>query len=509
MTASVFYSVSPFGTGDIKVASNIVISGGVATLTAQTGNIGAGCCVEYDSLKTYIAPNRIGFGSGSVEIEPGYKYTDATSGATGIVRAVEVTGGTWGGGDAAGWIYFESTIGTFGNNNILNQTKPTVSNDVATIDGTIQGNIGNGNTQFVVKTATGGASSDQTSVAVTSIHHEYASLAAFEAGFTDSSHINNVSLVTADVIAHACCYYDHIGSPGDADTTAVTIYFGTTGANNYLQIYAPIGGAESINSQRHSGVWDEGKYRLEGSTQYGMIFVQEEFVTLEGLQIANAYNGTTAACISYDNINATNKLLVDSCILKAGGTSSGANGLYLTASITIAEIRNSVVYFDGTQQGNTEGVYADYCATLDIFNCVVYNFNDGIERDVGTVIVKNTAVFNNATDFDGLMTATYCASDDAKTGTGNIRWLNGATDWANVFTNYSATPPDFSLKNYTTAGIAIIEQGTSLASSDGIWRDIAGNERGATPDIGAFEYVAAGGSSIPVMMHHYNQTRLG
>jgi len=213
MPAPVFYSISPFGTGTIETgAGNITITSGVATLTVeQTGNIGVGVAIEYeaDSI-AYIAPNRIGFDSGgTVELLPGTKIEDATSGATGIVRYVELLSGTWAGGDAAGWIYFEKTTGTFGNNNIINRTKPTASANIATVNGTIEGNIGNGNTEFVVKSAIGADAANQTITAVTSIHHEYASLATFEAGFTDAAHVNNTNLTSADVVVHACHYYDH------------------------------------------------------------------------------------------------------------------------------------------------------------------------------------------------------------------------------------------------------------------------------------------------------------
>ncbi|NIP55958.1 MAG: hypothetical protein GWN13_29875, partial [Phycisphaerae bacterium] len=91
------------------------ISSGVATLTvAQTGNIGVGCDIDFGAGPTnvYIAPNRIPFNSGgTVELKVGNKITGGTSGATGIVRAIELTSGTWTGGDAAGYIYFSSTTG--------------------------------------------------------------------------------------------------------------------------------------------------------------------------------------------------------------------------------------------------------------------------------------------------------------------------------------------------------------------------------------------------------------
>ena len=54
---NVYYSVCPFGTGDIKTGSpTITISGGVAALSvAQTGNIGQGCRITYGSSHCYIS----------------------------------------------------------------------------------------------------------------------------------------------------------------------------------------------------------------------------------------------------------------------------------------------------------------------------------------------------------------------------------------------------------------------------------------------------------------------
>jgi len=175
-----FYSVSPVGNDvDMKVAANITISGGVATLSAaQTGNIGAGCRIEYNSTHAYIAPNRIGFDSGgTTEIKIGDKIEGGTSSATGIVRAVHISSGSWSGGDCAGHIYFEKTTGTWQDNEQINRVKPSNSSNVGTTNGTLEGNIGNGNTEFVVLTATGADASDQSSTSVTHIYHEFSSLA--------------------------------------------------------------------------------------------------------------------------------------------------------------------------------------------------------------------------------------------------------------------------------------------------------------------------------------------
>ena len=77
----------------------------------------------------------------------------------------------------------KKTTGTFTDTEVINITKPTVVESVAKINGTIKGNIGNGNTQFVVKTAVGGTPAnmaEESNITVTSIHYEYTSLSSFE-----------------------------------------------------------------------------------------------------------------------------------------------------------------------------------------------------------------------------------------------------------------------------------------------------------------------------------------
>ena len=498
MPAPVFYSISPFGTGTIETgAGNITITSGVATLTVeQTGNIGVGVDIEYNSLHCYIAPNRIGFDSGgTIELKVDTKIEDATSGATGIVRFVELLSGTWAGGDAAGWIYFEKTTGTFGNNNVINRTKPTASANIATVDGTIEGNIGNGNTEFVVKSAIGADAADQTVTAVTSIHHEYASLATFEAGFTDASHINEVAngdLTNADVVAHACCYYDHDNQT--PDSTETTIDFGTTDATRYLIIFTPTSNAESINNQRHSGIWDTNKWYFKAASRLEswVSNIAENYTVVEGLQMTGTPTSTADSDNIISDLTGTN-VIIRSCI----SWCVEDTGHYARRMLLIANGGGSVKFincvFYSFSLGGIEDSYQT--VTVDIYHCTISGIvADAIERNSGTFTCINNAVFNNGDDYDGTVTVTYSASDDTQAGTGNIDWDSGSTDWGNVFTDYSADPPDFSLKDYTTADIALIEQGTSLAASQGIWRDIAGTERGATPDIGAFEYVAAGGT---------------
>lgn len=74
---------------------------------------------------------RLAFTSGSEEPQARQTLSGATSGATGEVVDVVVTGGTWAGGDAAGNIYILNQTGTFEAENLDNDD--TLSANVATI----------------------------------------------------------------------------------------------------------------------------------------------------------------------------------------------------------------------------------------------------------------------------------------------------------------------------------------------------------------------------------------
>ena len=82
--ANVYYSISPYGTSDIKTGSpTISISSGVATLSvSQTGNIGQGCKITYDTTSIcYIS---------SVNSATSFDVVTATGGTPGDVTGKTV-----------------------------------------------------------------------------------------------------------------------------------------------------------------------------------------------------------------------------------------------------------------------------------------------------------------------------------------------------------------------------------------------------------------------------------
>ena len=513
MPNTVWYSCSPFETGDIKTGSpTITISSGVATLSvAQTGNIGCGDCIEYASTAVYIAPNRLGFDSGgTTEVKVGDKIQGATSGATGIIRAVELTSGSWSSGNAAGYFYFEQTTGTWQNNETINRIRPSNASDVATVNGTLQGNIGNGNTQFVVKTATGGTPSDQSSTSVTSIHHEYASLADLEAGFTDANHINSTDLTSAgaDVIVHACCYYDHVDYTADSP---FVLAFGTTDETHYFFVFTPMGNSESVNKQRHDGKWNTHAYVLAGTSTH-LIKISELYCRVLGLQFELTDDTSSAYhCIRLVDIDSSsNEYIIAYNLFKGifyGGYASGDTGIVIEDSdISKAKIYNNIFY-DFKNPDDTSkihrGVRNPYSGTAYVYNNTFVNCIRGVEGGGSSHTFAKNCLAQSCTD--GFVGTFDSASDyNCSDISGDAPGVNSVTG---TVTFEDAPNDDYHLASSDTVAK---DAGTDLSTDSylPIWRDIDGEDITVGDwSIGADGYVATvGGGAI---MNQFQKNNLG
>ena len=94
-----------------------------------------------------------------------------------------------------------------------------------------------------------------------------------------------------------------------------------------------------------------------------------------------------------------------------------------------------------------------------------------------------------------LFTLSYCANDDdGDTHTGRVDLNENASgEWAAAFTNYSASPPDFSVKDSSSA---LYNAGTSLAGTVDVDIIDTARPQASTYDIGAVEYVAPAGGGV-------------
>ena len=391
MAANVYYSSSPFGSGDIKVASNISIAGGAGAATfsvAQTGNIGVGCHVISSGIDGFIS-----------------EMTDST--------------------------------------------------------------------HATIVTALGVAHGNVTSETLTSIAHEYASISAYEAGFTDASHINDTDLTNADVAAFCPCYYDH--DDQTLDTTATQISFGTTGATQYLQFYTPMGGTESINNQRHSGVWDANKWALDISASGGgPLNIDESFVRIIGLQVRHQATSLNRKVIDIFSTGTTS-YKVYSNIVRGDAASTGVtDGIFTGSGGVTAEIWNNVGYdFTGA------GILTNFTHTdTTIYHNTIHNSVSGFDLNSKNPTAKNNIGQSNTTDYANIASATTSNNVD-EDGTGDITGAVAFTDEAN---------DDFSLASGDTVAAGA---GTDLTGTVDV--DIIGTARSSSPSCGAFELVAAAG----------------
>jgi len=316
---------------------------------------------------------------------------------------------------------------------------------------------------------------------------DYTSLDAWEdaLGGTTSGNLPN-----DDQIAIAQCR----NSSGSADTAAVDIDGWTTDGTRDIRI-------TSYTGYRHAGVWSTSKYYLQLTDGNGLM-TREDYITIDGIQINCVVTANnTGMGIRILSTTASNKLLFSNLVIK--GTCAGTGGGYgmsIDDADTNLIIWNSIVYdIVSGADVNFQGIRVTN-GTVNILNSVVHNCYDNIIQTGGTVSCYNTASFDSGhEDFDGTITIDHCASDE---GAGTNPVAPSGSDWANEF-------PDYGTDNFTlTSGGNLAGGGTDDPLGDSTAdTDIIGNSRTSPWDIGAFEYIGAEGSSVPIILQQMRRHR--
>jgi hypothetical protein len=335
---------------------------------------------------------------------------------------------------------------------------------------------------------TGSAGGNGTTAELSGANAAYASLFAWEAA-------EDTTLAGSGNWMHVYC----AATGGVADTLSVTIAGWTTSATEYILI-------EAASAHRATAdKWDTTKYRLETVNEVALS-IQEDYVTVDGLQIGKS-DASEEVITILSQVATNNLVTISNCRIKqAGNVNYNERGISVGDTDAIVKIWNCIIYGRGAYNDTANcGIYLS-CATASVYNCTISgNANKGaaINAAAGTITVKNCAVFNNADDFVGTITIDYCASDDGD-GTNAEDFTAEATDWGKVWTDY--TNGDFTLKNYSSSPCCI-NQGTDGSAIVTTSKDIDGNDRGATWDIGAYEYISSGESTVPQIMMYYIRMR--
>lgn len=338
--------------------------------------------------------------------------------------------------------------------------------------------------RYVDPNSSGG---DGTTNALTGATAAYASLFAWEAA-------RQRNLVTADEIERVICSSDDAGSTHAADTTAVTIDGWTTDATRYIQIEA---------ASSHGGKWNDNIYRLSYDTSVGTenaIWVVEEYVNLVGLQISrSASNDVGVSAISYTAVGGGNN--ISKCIIKRGSYNNLRRGINCGGFSGVVNIYNSVVYGISYSGSACIEITGGGTPVTKVYSSTLIGGVNGLKA-LGTVTAKNIYASGSTAAYTGTISMSTCASSDA---TGSVGLQNIAVNTTN-FTNITAGSEDFHLPS----GSALINVGTDTsgdAAPLNFTDDIDGQTRTGTWDIGADEYVAAGGGAVPIaaIINHYKQ----
>jgi hypothetical protein len=340
--------------------------------------------------------------------------------------------------------------------------------------------------RFVDTGATTGG--DGTTSATSGATRAYASLSEWEANGPwggDGTEAYSVSCAATDT-----------GSGNVADTTGTTI--------NFVSITSGSITVQTTGANRNTSdtFIDESKYRIivAGSC----IVPSVANITLRGLQMDCTSASSFVSAINLTSPGRTNGLTVEYCRIRSAARAIMGHNASNPAGVGTMIVRNNIFVLtagaaavDLDSSGTNNGAI-DY----DIYHNTIYTngakpgvrVQDNSGAAVQTVDVKNNIVANTTDPFDlqassGSLTVTtdYNATDNGTDGTTNeINLQTGSPQTlADTFTAHGTTfAADFSLVRSINAG----------AQVGSITDDITGTTRADPPDVGAYEFVDAGGS---------------
>lgn len=305
----------------------------------------------------------------------------------------------------------------------------------------------------------------------------YATLAAAIAGEL----VANADLTALGVLTIECS--------GDlSDTSTVTINGFTTDATHYLVITTP-------QASRHAGVWDGAKYRLECNN--ACIIINDLHVRIDGLQIKMTTALTYKDCIRFSDLSGAD-IRISNCLIQGVGSDAaddfiGLSWAYSTGPST-AYIYNNIIYgFVNGTKTSCCGMQMNDGWTMYAYNNTVVDCYVGIKRANGTAHSYMNLVSDCTDCYSGTIDGDHNASTTSDAPGTNAHNVTRGTEFE--FTNYAGD--NFHL----TASF----DGTTDASGGLVTTDIDGAARTGTYDIGADEYVGAGGSVVPQLMYYRQQ----
>ena len=321
---------------------------------------------------------------------------------------------------------------------------------------------------------------------------DYTSLNAALAGMSGNLTTNCGGTGSAGILTIECYAMQ--------DTTAASTGTGyTTSSSYYINITVPA-------AERHVGKWNGDKYNLiTTADSTPALTIAENYTRCLGLQLSQNGGYNTRQCLKVNNLTG---IIIDTCILKVGGTGGASSESFSTScTATYSVVVVNTIAINPLHTGFQAGEGGS--PSVVFYNCTAVSCAyKGFDSYRGRTLLKNCVAHSSGnSDYNtgmGDAASTNNASEDGSAPNTNEVSLNGI-DLTDIFVD--AANGDYHL----VVDSPLINVGadlhsdtyaanTSLASS----LDIDGETRSGTWDIGADEYVAAGGgSALPNFMYHY------
>lgn len=356
-------------------------------------------------------------------------------------------------------------------------------------------------TVYTVKSASGATPTAVSGDNDWSLFRAYTSLGNAESG-TENASIDSAvqnfdtfsggnNLVTGDLQWNILLYAN--GTTGDS---SLTIDGWTASATQYLNIYTPTSTAEVGTSQRHAGVWDDTKYKLDGTTSPALT-IADQYVRVSGLQIDGASTTASQTVVSFSGSGGnTESRFFQNIVKKPAGGSSNVGVSIAPSGLNFYIYDNLIYDIAGTSgigiydtSGSGSFVYA--------YNNTIANASSTGALGVRTgttsrMMLKNNLFTNDNIAATGTMAAgsDYNATNNATMGAGYTVTGAGNTHdrTSQTFTFTGAASKNFHL---SSSDLGALDFGATLSADSNLPFnfDMDGNIRSGTWDIGAFEFI--------------------
>lgn len=274
----------------------------------------------------------------------------------------------------------------------------------------------------------------------------------------------------------------------------VTIAGSTTAADKYMHLTSVV---DSEHDGRAHEVSDAGNSRIEDTSSNHLINVQDEYFRISWMELKGPGNNNELA-IYYTGVGAGIQYVHHCIIHNNHACSWGGIGVFLQDTSTPYAIYRNIVY--GWYSCGIRGAYGD----VDAYNNTVYECNSGdtagtagLELSTaGTIVAKNNGAFDNLQadlEFNGGTLDNNASSDS--TGDNDLDDLTTGDQFVNATTTWANT--DLCLKSAAD----LVDAGSDLSGTGYEEIDESIDNRGVsisgTWDVGACEYVSAGGAIAP------------